>query len=81
VRETGGLKDTISQYNEKLDEGNGFTFKDYNYSKLIETIEYALDVYKNKENWQSLVKRAMNSYNSWDKSAKEYKKLYKEMMK
>lgn len=80
VRETGGLKDTISQYNEQMNEGNGFLFKDYNYSRLIETIEYALEVYKNKENWQSLVKRAMNSYNSWDKSAKEYEKLYREMM-
>ncbi|MGL5353699.1 MAG: glycogen synthase GlgA [Clostridium sp.] len=80
VRETGGLKDTISQYDEALNEGNGFIFKEYNYSKLIESIEYALDVYKNKENWQSLVKRAMNSYNSWDKSAKEYEKLYREMM-
>ncbi|MEG2246818.1 MAG: glycogen synthase GlgA [Romboutsia sp.] len=80
VRETGGLNDTISQYNKELEEGNGFTFKNYNYGELIEKIENSIEVYKNKENWQSLVVRAMNSYNSWDKSAEEYKKLYKEVM-
>lgn len=80
VRETGGLKDTIIDYDEKSNEGNGFAFKNYNYVELIEKIEYAIDVYKNKEIWQSLVMRAMNSYNSWYKSAEEYKKLYEELM-
>ncbi|MBU3134582.1 glycogen synthase GlgA [Clostridium gasigenes] len=80
VRETGGLKDTITDYNSQNKEGNGFTFRDYNYIELMEKIEYSIEVYKNKDNWQSLVMRAMNSYNSWDKSAEEYKKLYKELM-
>ena len=80
VRETGGLKDTITDYNSHNKEGNGFTFRNYNYIELMEKIEYSIEVYKNKDNWQSLVMRAMNSYNSWDKSAEEYKKLYKELM-
>lgn len=80
VRETGGLKDTIINYNEEKEAGNGFSFKNYNYGELMEQVEYALDVYKNKDIWQSLLIRAMTSYNSWDKSAKEYKQLYKELI-
>lgn len=80
VRETGGLKDTIESYNSEMESGNGFSFANYNYGELMGQVEYALDVYKNKESWQSLLIRAMSSYNSWDKSAKEYKQLYKELM-
>jgi len=79
VRETGGLKDTIIDYSGEREEGNGFTFRNYSFMELMEKTEYAIEVYKNKDKWQSLVMRAMNSYNSWDKSANEYKKLYDEL--
>ena len=79
VRETGGLKDTIIDYSDEREEGNGFTFRNYSFMELMEKAEYAIEVYKNKDKWQSLVMRAMNSYNSWDKSANEYKKLYDEL--
>jgi len=39
-------------------------------------IEYALEVYKDKKSWSSIVEQAMNSDNSWEKSAEEYSKLY-----
>ena len=80
VRETGGLKDTIIDYSFEMEEGNGFTFKNYSFMELMEKTELAIEVYKNKDKWKSLVVRAMNSYNSWDKSANEYKKLYDELM-
>ena len=80
VRETGGLKDTIIDYSFEMEEGNGFTFKNYSFMELMEKTEFAIEVYKNKDKWKSLVVRAMNSYNSWDKSANEYKKLYDELM-
>ena len=80
VRETGGLKDTIVHYNDETEEGNGFTFRNYSFMELMDKIEYAIEVYKNKDKWKLLVIRAMNSYNSWDKSADEYKNLYEELM-
>ncbi|MGL5243913.1 MAG: glycogen synthase GlgA [Sarcina sp.] len=80
VRETGGLKDTILPYNQYTDIGNGFSFTNYNSNDLMHVINYALETYKNKDVWTSIVTQAMNSNNSWEKSAKEYKKLYKELL-
>ena len=81
VRETGGLKDTIFPYNQYNGLGNGFGFKNYNHQELINTIEYALDVYSDKEAWESIVKQSMESDNSWKKSAQKYKELYSDMIK
>lgn len=76
VRETGGLKDTISPYNKYNGVGNGFGFRNYNHHELINTIEYALEIYKDKEAWSSIVEQSMESNNSWSKSAEMYKELY-----
>ena len=75
-RETGGLKDTISPYNKYNGKGNGFSFSNFNANELLMIIEYALEVYKDKKSWSSIVEQAMNSDNSWEKSAEEYSKLY-----
>lgn len=76
VRETGGLKDTISPYNKYNGVGNGFGFRNYNYGDLMNATEHALEIYNNKDAWRELVIQAMNSNNSWEKSAREYKSLY-----
>ncbi|MGL4569573.1 MAG: glycogen synthase GlgA [Clostridium sp.] len=80
VRETGGLKDTVIPYNEISGEGNGFGFKNYNYEELKKIVEYALDVYEDKNEWEKLVVQAMTSDNSWIKSANKYKKMYEELI-
>lgn len=80
VRETGGLKDTIMPYNEYTGIGNGFSFTNYNAHDLLHVINYAIDTYEKKDVWNSIVNQAMNSNNSWEKSAKEYKVLYDEMI-
>lgn len=78
VREVGGLKDTVIPYNKYTDEGNGFTFKNYNAHELLFKIKEALDIYKEeKSTWQSIMLRGMESDNSWEHSSKEYIKLYK----
>lgn len=80
VRETGGLKDTVIPYNEYTEEGTGFGFRNYNHNEFLDTIRYALNIYKNKERWNKIVKNAMELDNSWEKSAKEYLRIYKELL-
>lgn len=80
VRETGGLKDTIKNYNKYNKRGNGFTFVDYNHNELMNAIDEALENYKDKELWRDLVINCMESDNSWSKSAKKYKALYEELL-
>ncbi|MCR5484667.1 MAG: glycogen synthase GlgA [Clostridiales bacterium] len=78
VRETGGLKDTITDSGDG--EGNGFTFKSYNAHDMLYAVRRALEGYKNKEGWSVLTKRAMECDNSWNRSANEYIKLYKSIL-
>ncbi|MBR1865434.1 MAG: glycogen synthase, partial [Lachnospiraceae bacterium] len=73
VRETGGLKDTVIQYNEFEQTGTGFSFANYNAYELLHTINYAKEVYYNqKDNWQAMQVRAMNVDYSWATSARRY---------
>ncbi|SES89313.1 glycogen synthase (ADP-glucose) [Natronincola peptidivorans] len=76
VRETGGLKDTVKDYNEVSKKGNGFTFTDYEDEAMFKTIKKGLGFYKNKAVWKDIVRNAMKTKVSWEKSAKAYKKLY-----
>jgi starch synthase len=75
VRETGGLYDSIKPYGNG---GNGFTFASCNAYDMLYVIHEALDVYKNEEKWQALMKKAATTDFSWDRSAEDYKKLYEE---
>lgn len=79
VRETGGLKDTVVPYNEYEETGNGFGFKNYRFDELLNITKYALEIYKNKDKWNNIARQAMNSDNSWEKSAMEYIRIYNEL--
>ena len=78
VRKTGGLGDTIRDC--RSGAGNGFVFEDYNAGALFDTISQALDLYSNhEEDWGNLMREAMKCDFSWDSSAVEYTRLYKEL--
>lgn len=81
VRGTGGLDDTINDYNEKTGQGNGFKFKEYSASKLVETVQRALTVFKGTQKWTKLMQKAMKEDHSWRVSAKEYVNLYETAIK
>ena len=77
VRETGGLKDTVTPYNEFDKTGNGFSFANYNSDEMVQVMYNAIDVYYNRpEDWKILVRNAMNTDVSWAKSAETYCQLY-----
>ncbi|WP_081707579.1 glycogen synthase GlgA [Bacillus massiliigorillae] len=77
VQAVGGLRDTIQDCS--VGEGNGFVFDQYNSHALLDAIHRALHVYHNKESWNNLVKWVMSIDFSWEKSAREYEKLYLEL--
>ncbi len=77
VRATGGLKDTIIDFDAETKEGNGFMFEKYKAKALLKTIERALEVYHKKPAaWTQLVKSAMKADFSWYKQADKYLQLY-----
>ncbi len=80
VRETGGLKDTVHQYDKYEGKGNGFVFSNYNAHEMMYALKRALSTYGNFEIWLNIVSNAMNSDYSWTESAREYKELYAKLM-
>lgn len=78
VRETGGLRDSITDCGDG--EGNGFTFKSYNAHDMLDAIRRAVEIYYNG-NWAELTQRALECDFSWGRSANAYIKLYKALLK
>lgn len=80
VRATGGLKDSVTD-SGILGEGNGFVFEDYNAHDMLHTVRRAIDGYSDRDGWAILRRRAMECDFSWGRSANEYIKLYKQLIK
>lgn len=77
VRATGGLAETIIDYNEHDKNSNGFSFINFSSDEMLDAIDRALAVYNEKpDEWDKLVVRALESDFSWNKSAKKYENLY-----
>jgi len=76
VRATGGLDDTVNDYNPLTGRGNGFKFAAYSGPTLLETVKRAIAVYSHAEAWRQLMANAMASDFSWETSAAEYLALY-----
>ena len=77
VRDTGGLHDTVINYNQKTVEGTGFVFSDLTPDAIFGTINWAVETYyQRKKDFDKLVKNAMSQDFTWEKSSKEYMKIY-----
>ena len=79
VRQTGGLKDTVQQYNKYTQEGNGFVFENYNAHEMMYALKRALSFYGNYEIWHKIQFNAVQADYSWKRSAKEYEALYERL--
>ena len=77
VRATGGLDDTVFQYNESTGEGTGFKFWEPSVHSVYYAIGWAVSTYFDRpEHMQRMIKTAMRQDFSWDRSAEEYLKIY-----
>ena len=79
VRATGGLEDTVVGY--PLDNSTGFKFWGYDGNAMCDAINCALYVYNDDYTFNAMRKSAMTADFSWKKSAKEYLKIYNELVK
>ena len=76
VRATGGLKDSVREFDSDSGTGNGFTFQAYDAAALLGAVDRALASYCDGSRWARLVANAMAADHSWSRSAREYLKLY-----
>jgi starch synthase len=78
VRATGGLDDTIEEYDPAAGTGTGFKFADATAAGLIGAVRRALSVYGRKTVWAGIIRNGMTRDFSWDRSAGRYIKLYED---
>ncbi|MBN2722592.1 MAG: glycogen synthase GlgA [Deltaproteobacteria bacterium] len=78
VRATGGLADTVRNYDQQSGNGTGFKFYDLNEGSLFDVVGWAVDTYFNRqEHFKNMVIRAMSGDYGWENSAAQYEELYR----
>jgi starch synthase len=76
VRATGGLDDTVENFDRARMEGNGFKFYDYRADQLLERIYEALIAYADQDVWRQIMINGMRQDFSWANSARKYVDVY-----
>lgn len=76
VHRTGGLADTVEDYDPETNQGTGFSFDHYTPQALTTALTRAVAAYHNRDVWDALIYRAMHVDNSWNASARKYDELY-----
>jgi starch synthase len=81
ARETGGLKDSVHPYEAWCGAGNGFTFANYSAADMLYVIRQAVGLYRNESaNFAKLRERGMTADFGWNRSAKEYDRIYESIL-
>jgi starch synthase len=78
VRATGGLDDTIEEWNAERGTGTGFKFYGYDAKDLLAAVDRALEAFKDKKGWMKLMRNGMARNYSWGGPAREYAAVYEE---
>ncbi len=76
VRATGGLDDTIEEWDAEKGTGTGFKFEGFDPKDLLAEIDRALEAFQNKKAWERLMRNGMARDYSWSGPAKEYVRVY-----
>lgn len=76
VRKTGGLNDSVVDFNANTGEGTGFVFTDFNSLSLAIAVTRAVEHYRDSKVWKEIQKQAMEANFSWEKSAEIYTKIF-----
>jgi starch synthase len=81
VRRTGGLADTVREFQPGRRAGTGFTFEGFAVEELLAAIRRAIEVHRQPALWAALVRNAMAEDYSWEASAREYVTLYRKAVR
>jgi len=81
VRRTGGLTDSVAEFDPARRTGTGFAFDPFTVEALLDAIRRAASAYRQPALWKALMRNAMTQDFSWDASAREYVTLYGKALK
>ncbi|HEX8070153.1 MAG TPA: glycogen synthase [Pyrinomonadaceae bacterium] len=77
VRATGGLDDTVEDFDRARRAGTGFKFRPYTADALLSSLYEALYCYAEPEVWRVVQTNGMRADNSWQAAARKYVELYR----
>jgi starch synthase len=77
VHATGGLDDTVEQFNRRTGRGTGFKFMDYKERAFLNSIRQAVNTYNDRSAWQAIIRNGMSADFSWEESARKYITVYR----
>ncbi|HEY9669803.1 MAG TPA: glycogen synthase GlgA [Coleofasciculaceae cyanobacterium] len=80
VRRTGGLVDTVSHHDPVNQTGTGYCFDRYEPLDFYTCMARTAEAFRFKDQWCTLQQRGMRQDFSWDKSAKDYVNMYREIL-
>jgi len=80
VRATGGLKDTVVDYNQDTTNGSGFHFEAATPEAFDVAVEQAVAVYHQANIWAGIRENGLNRDSSWKVSAEAYTTLYRGLL-
>ena len=81
VRRTGGLADTVTEFDPARRSGTGFVFDAFTPDALLTAVHRAASTFRQPPLWKTLVRNAMAEDFSWDASAREYVTLYRKALR
>jgi len=76
VRATGGLADTVDDFDARTKDGTGFVFHRYDPIDFFGAVARALETYRHPDAWRALMCQGMSRDSSWDAAARTYLDLY-----
>jgi starch synthase len=76
VHETGGLADTVRNFDAATGAGTGFSFGEYSPQALLGTLRWALGVFTDRQVWARIQAAGMQQDFSWEASARRYVEVY-----
>jgi len=80
VRRTGGLADTVEEWNGRTGEGTGFLFEEFKGDAFLNAVARALGLWRDEKAWAKLVQNGMAQDFSWEKQVLRYEALYARLL-
>ncbi len=80
VHATGGLDDSVIDVAKSPQTGTGFKFHAYEAAPFLDAVTSALDLFRDEAQWRGIQKRAMAQDFSWNRSAREYIRIYEKVI-
>jgi starch synthase len=80
VRRTGGLADSVEQYERTSGRGTGVVFNDFDVPALTWALNTALDLYAQPQHWRRMVTNGMQRDFSWQHQGAQYLELYRQLI-